>query len=380
MKSDKLFEAIGNIDDESVVESVETFYKKTKAVKQKGTIRTVLIAAVIVSVFAALSAVAYAVDFLGMRALISGKSDIDGTEYSAVSITRPQQIPDYVGEDVKAKIENVEKAWAEWEIARDESLNVKVPRLWEEAPHDSEAVEYDKNEDGTYTVRYSKICDRVDTIIKEVIATEEEMEEWHEYDELLNIEYPGYDFSYRVHTAQQAAKLEEIAQKYGLNLRREAKLAFSSETTGQTGQNFNSNKALAEKTAEIGCSGNMFKETPSGFDKLYWFGEGTFCASYYVELHGVKYSCYAINNMYSTLTSGREVGILEQNADGFSERKFTASDGTELTILENGECAYIYTYLENSYFVEQIEPMDGEIQAGDIDYIADYLNYSVIGK
>lgn len=380
MKADKLFEAINNIDDKSIVESVETFYKESKSVKRKGSFRTLLVAAVIVSVLAALSAAAYAVDFLGMRALISGKSYIEGTEYSAVSITRPQQIPDYVGEDVKAKLENVGKAWAEWETVRDESLNVEKPRLTEETPVDCETIEVNKNEDGTYTVIYSKYCGETEEILKEVTASKDELEEMDEYDKLMANQYPGYDFTYRVHTAKQAEKLEEIAKKYGLNLRRNLTAAYSSETSGRTGQDCYTNRELTEKTAEIGCSGNIFKETPSGFDKMYWFGEGTFGVSYYVELHGVKFSCYARNNMYSTLTSGGEVGILEQNTDGFSERSYTASDGTELTILENGKSAYIYTYLENSYFVEQIEPMDGQIKAEDIDYIADFLNYSLIGK
>ena len=157
--------------------------------------------------------------------------------------------------------------------------------------------------------------------------------------------------------------------------------ALSSETGGISGAGFLTNQQLAEKTAEMGCAGNIFYETPVGFDKVYWFGEGTFCVSYYVDLpsSGERVTCYGYNSMYSTLSSGYEVVAPELNLDSFSEYSHTAPDGTELNILFNGRKAYIYVYLENSFFAMHIRSENGMTEE-DVNYIADTLNYSLIGQ
>ena len=61
-------------------------------------------------------------------------------------------------------------------------------------------------------------------------------------------------------------------------------------------------------------------------------------------------------------------------------QKYITADGTEVTILSNGESAYIYVYLDDSFFVEHIYGLEAcEITDDDLNYIADYLKYSVIG-
>ena len=60
----------------------------------------------------------------------------------------------------------------------------------------------------------------------------------------------------------------------------------------------------------------------------------------------------------------------------------TAPDGTELTILSNGQEAYIYAWLENSFFAEHVNGGLIEVELTDeaLDDIADMLIYSRIGK
>lgn len=94
---------------------------------------------------------------------------------------------------------------------------------------------------------------------------------------------------------------------------------------------------------------------------------------------GERVTCYGYNSMYSTLSSGKEVINWEEDIDSFAQRSHTTPDGTELTILSNGINAYIYVYLENSFFAMHIRSEKG-ITEEDVNYIADGLNYSLIGQ
>ena len=88
---------------------------------------------------------------------------------------------------------------------------------------------------------------------------------------------------------------------------------------------------------------------------------------------------YLYNSMYATLSSGREVMWLEEDVSAFTARTFQAQDGTELTILSNGQSAYIYAYLENSFLAIHVQGDEG-ITDADVDAIANTINYSSIGK
>ena len=57
----------------------------------------------------------------------------------------------------------------------------------------------------------------------------------------------------------------------------------------------------------------------------------------------------------------------------------TAPDGTELTLLQDGGQAFLYVYLDDSFFEESIQGPDDMTDA-DLDFIADYLIYSNIGR
>ena len=135
-----------------------------------------------------------------------------------------------------------------------------------------------------------------------------------------------------------------------------------------------------ERIREVGCHGDLFRETPAGFDKLYYFDEGTFGVSYYVNLpSGERVSCYAYNSVYSTLSSGREIVSRIADPAALQTRTHTAPDGTELTILRGGEQVFLYTYLEGSFLEEEISGA-ADLSDADVDYIADFLLYQNIGK
>ena len=282
------------------------------------------------------------------------------------------------------KLENNKKAWAEWADYKANNPDTPVePRAYAESPEGTNGFECVENEDGSYTVQYWQFDENyVPVPIKELVITAEEYAYMNEYNEIMTKGYGEYDFKYNINSAAEALKLEEIAAKYGMKLRGNQNAAFSSETTGQTGPQFFTNAQLAAKTAEIGCRENLFTETPVGFDKMYWFNEGTFCVSYYVNLpsNGKQVTCYGYNSRYATLSSGAEVYNWEVDASGFESRNYVTADSTEMTILSNGTSAYIYVYLNDSFFVEHIYGLEEcDITDEDLNYIADYLKYSVIG-
>ena len=313
--------------------------------KVKKTSKRLLTVAVAAAMVMALAISGFAAYVLGFDALLRPtQTEFDGNTYSEVSLTQPQDWDAAkLSASVVEKLENNKAAWAEW---------------------------------ATYKDNHSSIP------IKNLIITAEEYEYMNEYNEIMVKGYGNYDFNYGVNSAEEELKLEEIASKYGLKLRGNQNAAFSSETTGQSGSQFLTNAQLAAKTVEIGCRENLFTETPVGFDKMYWFDEGTFCVSYYVNLpsNGKQVTCYGYNSCYGTLSSGAEVYNWEVDANGFESRQYMTADGTEVTILSDGTSAYIYVYLEDSFFVEHIYGVDKcDITDDDLNYIADYLRYSVIG-
>ena len=104
-----------------------------------------------------------------------------------------------------------------------------------------------------------------------------------EYMDMQARGYDGYDWNYRIRTAADAMKLEEIAARYGLALRGPMTVVYSRETAAElgmtaTGNLYYTNAEIAEFSAsKMGCAGNIFNAVPAGFDKAYWFDEGTFC-------------------------------------------------------------------------------------------------------
>ena len=388
---------LGQLNEEFIEEALLSCEQPVSAVpydekettmnyKVKKTSKRLLTVAVAAAMIMVLAIGGFAAYVLGMDALLRpNKTEFEGETYNEVSLTQPQSWDETaLDAAVVEKLENNKAAWAEWVAYKADNSSIpEEPRAFAESPAETDGFECVENEDGTYTVQYWQLDENnVPVPIKNLIITAEEYEYMNEYNEIMVKGYGEYDFKYGVNSSEEEVKLEEIAHKYGLELRGNQNAAFSSETTGKSGPQFFTNAELAAKTAEVGCRENLFTETPVGFDKMYWFDEGTFCVSYYVNLpsSGKQVTCYGYNSCYATLSSGTEVCNWEVDASGFESRQYMTADGTEVTILSNGTSAYIYVYLNDSFFVEHIYGIEQcDITDDDLNYIADYLKYSVIG-
>ena len=320
-------------------------------------------------------------------------------------------MPEGLDSAVKKKVENARAAWAEWRHWREANLD---------SPHNPEVFDFptgavvcneEEKEDGSITLSYYD-RDAWALIHKDAnaepdysaaapfevrVATAEEKAEHVAWMNYLNFTYGDYDFNYDIHNEQEAAKLEEIAAKYGLRLRRGQTLLWSKETTekmdaewnAQHGTNlhtdtsdprFLTDRELCDRISEVGCSGDLFREIPWGFDKVYYYDEGTFCVSYDQELSDSRrIKCYGYNSMYATLSSGKEVVSQISDPDQFWIRTHTVPDGTELTILQKDKEAFLYVYLPDSFFEMHIQG-DGVLSEADVDSVADNLNYRNIRK
>ncbi len=336
------------------------------------------------------AALAYATDLFGFRALLrTDSTDVPWAPDLSyqISITQPQDVSEEIDAmfetDIAGKLEKNRLAWNEWQESLTE-LTAEYDALMEKFfPEDlSGHVDETDNGDGTVTWEYKTYVDGEQVTVGTKVFTKEEVQECDDFmDSWMNYD-SGYDFYYWLHSDAQKAKLEEIAEKYGLTLRKEMELLFISDTSD--GDEFYTREEAVDIISGACCSGTLFYEMPVGFDKMYFYDEGTFGVSWYVNLpsSGEEYTCYAYNSVYDTLSTGSEVLSFEDEIDSFTERTHTAPDGTEVTILSNGDEAYLYVYLENSFFTEAINTIFGEpgITDADLDYIADNINYSVIGK
>lgn len=380
-------EAISGIDEKYIIEALKPSGIAYAAGKETDNMnkrkitrpaRILLVAAALAMVLGIGVGAAYVTDFFGFRALImEDKLSADDPAQKVVSLTQPQGSPENMDAAIAEKLSINEQAWAEWREYKTTSLDItEEPEAFKNVPEGTCRMEVEESAEG-YTAQY---YDENDELIKEAPMSAEEYEAMRAYDETMaSGGIAGYDFNYNVGTNEEAEKLEEIAAKYGLKLRGEHQIALSSETMGLEGEGYYTNAQLCEMTADMGNGGNIFNEVPVGFDKVYWFDEGSFCVSFYAILpsSGEEVTCYSYNSMYGTLSSGNEV-VSEVKEEEFTSREYTTSDGTVLTILENGSEAYIYAFLENSFFAQRIGTAN--MTAEDVNCVADMINYSLIGK
>ncbi|MBR0161201.1 MAG: hypothetical protein IJQ02_07995 [Oscillospiraceae bacterium] len=402
-----LLRAMNGIHEEDVVMAEKNYFINKRNKNIRRTIHITLLAAVLVSL---LTVGAYALDFFGSKAIVIPETETETGEV-LVSITQPQSVPEEMESKVNVKVENARAAWAEWRNWRETSPDIPhMPQVFT-PPEGSTIVNYEDNEDGSCTVSYydedafALIYDQetgepdfsAASPIEVRTVTAEEMAERERWMEYANLSYGDYDFNYDIHNELEAKKLEEIAAKYGLRLRRKQTLLWSKETTEKMDAEWNAqygtdlrtdtsdprfltDRELCDRVSAVGCSGDLFREIPWGFDKVYYFDEGTFCVSFYQELaDGRRVHCYGYNSMYATLSSGREVVSRITDPESFQTRTHTAPDGTELTIMQKGNEAFLYVYLEDSFFEMHIQS-DEALADPDVDAVADTLNYCNIGK
>ena len=371
-------------------------------------IRTLLIAAAIAVM---MGATAYATDFLGLRAMkISDpaaqphKLEVSDTgeaqwvineQGAFLSMSQPQEIPENMDPAQAEKIRNSQAAWAEWKDWH-EAHRLRMPEIFE-GPEGTSGLDYEENSDGSYTVHfYDFTADGEFTELGSAVASAEEVEQFETYlDVQGRLGIQGYDHSYHVQNQEQAQKLEEIAAKYGLALRREQTVLYgtaadfyryhplpegvSLENLTQGDKGLPLDKLLERMNAALGVNG--FREKPAYIDHAYWYEEGSFGISFEIVLdNGSLVEAYGYRSPYGTLSSGYEIFNTIEDQNAYSARSFTAKDGTELTILESSDPkakVYFYAYLEDSFFAWSVECESG-LDTEAIDRLADVFEYQML--
>ena len=254
--------AMNDIDAAAVDEAIELMHggtvgNDTREVinlnkHRRKTLRRSALIAAIVALLAALGAAAYATDLFGLRAMAMDPTDnpvyefaeqTDGSvqrtvnpEARRISLTQPQEVPDYMPEEVKRAVENSRLAWAEWEEYR-ASLPDTTPAFMLNLPDGLAAIDTDYSDDGTCTITLYGYVDGELAPIETRSAPSEEVKAWEDHLLLAAQGFGKYDYFYFARDAAGEVKLEEIAAKYGLALRGQSTQLGSSDTS----------KSLAEK-------------------------------------------------------------------------------------------------------------------------------------
>lgn len=357
--------------------------------KHKHSSRRFLSMLIAATLLLSLGIVAYATELFGIRALLIKDEEIPpvitGEGGGIISITQPQDVPKEMDSSISKKIENSAKAWAEWE-EYNKTHGLTRPEVCIE-PKGCDLADYVENGDGTYTVIFYDAVLNHDDAGNVIDVKYEEMERRFvtagEYEQEMNHmlmgsqSYPGYDFNYNVTSAETAEKLEEIAGKYGLNLRHESTVMYENFADFT---DFNTFDEVNAKVNEICADGNnFFRVLPTGFEKFYYFDEGTFAVSFFTgeDKTNMGTSCYLYNSPYSTLSSGYEIVGMVKDINAMNTYTHTAPDGTELTVLHNEAEMYAYVYLENSFVTLSFHQTNG-LSTEEINSIIDMVNYSAI--
>ena len=241
------------------------------------------------------------------------------------------------------------------------------------SPEGSNGSMVEENEDGTVTMIFL----RGEEEIERRVVSGEDYAQFEAYWEMRAKGFSGYDFNYHVYTQEMADKLESIAASYGLKLRHQRTQMFQRYGDQTDGS---SREEITARINEV-CAGGgrFFRVEPSGYDKFYYYDEGTFAVSFFTteNLTNAGTSCYFYNSPYDTLSSGYEFFEQVQDINSFRTRNHTTPDGTEITILQNDTDVYAYVYLESSFVTLHIVQIEG-LGDAEIDAILDMVDYSTI--
>lgn len=368
-----LLSAMRGIRDEYVTDTANALGYSAESPKTHHINRklwsTLLVAAIIVSLF---TGVAYATNLFGLQALlIRGSKPRENPNADYLSITQPQDVPEEMDAEIREKIDNSAKAWEEWSSWCDEN----APHIPESCrlPENCSGIIDEKNEDGTVTMIFLR---GIEEIERRVISAED-YAQFEAYLEVRSKDFPGYDPSYHIYTQEMADKLESIAASYELKLRHQITVIY--QNYGDR-EEFSTREEVTAKINEV-CAGgsSFFRVEPAGYDKFYYFDEGTFAVSFFITEDQTDSGpiCYLYNSPYGTLSSGDEIFDVVEDVSVFTVRSHTTPDGTELTVLQNDTDAYAYVYLKNSFATLHISQVSGLSDAA-IDTILDMVDYSTI--
>ncbi len=387
MNRDQILRLLEAVDDRYLTESASfdpaTGPKKGSA---KMKIKRIVTLALAAALLLGLGAAAYAAGWIGPRAIVVQEVEEGGV----VSLTQPQETPEDLDPAVEDRLATSRDAWAEWQAWKNsEERSPDLPPVFRK-PEGAVARSIEDNGDGTFTVYFMRDSD----LIEERIATQEELDAYVDAFQGEEGFQSRYDFNYDCRSAEEEQKLEDIAAKYGLRLRQSGTHFYSRETfetidewfnaqyganlhTDTSGSQYLSNEEIRSRVAEQCCHGPFFRETPLGFDKFYYFDEGSFAVCWYpVFTPERQVTCYVYNASYGTLFSGNEVGGIAFDLESFAERSHTCPDGTVFTVLESPDQAYFYTYLADSYLCGAIGPGPSE---REVDQVLDSVFWTNIG-
>lgn len=380
--------------------------------------RTLLIAAVIASL---MTVTALASEFYGFKSLVReervqlmAQEQPDGSlDSSTVTVydigqTRPYEGPDWAMEWV----DKAQEAFSEWRSYKEEKLEAyyreKLPNLKDiltisdNGGPGYDGIDVQDNGDGTYTFTLWRYEEDPDTLVpdifgnmvpayKEVLdpatSVTVDQAEKDAYDaEMLRMAtlggYGDYHYIYGVADAEEAEKLEALAAEYGLSLR-------SGQLTKYAGDD--SDQGLNQSLGQAVGSGDIYREAPE-FDHYSTFKSGSFQSAANITLSdGRRLSTYLCSTAYGEMVDGWELGGFTVREDEpMSTRSYTAADGTELTISQNGSQAIVYAYLDGSYITMTMEinscrspgvrETDFSLDEATVNYAADFINYKNIGK
>ena len=406
MNRDQILQLLDAVDDRFLTESAR-FDPARRPTERSAHMKSkrILTFALAAALLLGLGAVAYAAGWIGPRAIVlEGKtaytaqrqedgsvSVTDNPEGGWVTLSEPQETPEDLDPAIREKLEKSRAASQEWKdyLAQNDWL-AQAPAAFV-FPEGADASAVEENDDGSFTVVFFENG----SVIERRSVTLEEVEVYHRLMDAYMLYESKYDFSYHCSSDADEAKLEEIAAKYGLRLRRPGEVLWSGETFlsseawqnaangtdwhgDYTGPRYLSNKELAARIAQECCHGDFFQETPLGFDKFYYFDEGSFGLSWYVVFTPERQvTCYVYNAAYGTLVSGDEVISMADDLSAFSERSHSCPDGTEITVLQSPEQAYFYTYLDESYLCGHI---NGALSESEVDAVLDSVCWSNIGN
>ena len=378
MKREQLSSIICNIDEKLIAEAHQydpdlcsDSPERITYMKKKRIITFALVAALIF----AFGAVAYAADFFGIRAmLMKNSAQNDNPDSGYVSFTQPQDVPEEINENVRAKIDNSTKAWEEW-TAWSRENGIYEPESCK-APEGTKTSTVEENNDGTVIMIFYSDAN-CENEIEQRIVSAEDYKAFEAYWEARARGFSGYDYMYGVYAQEMADKLEIIAASYGLKLRHQRTSMFQKRDAIAE---YSTPEEITSRINEV-CAGgkSFFRTEPTGYDKFYYFDEGTFAISFYTTENQTNTgtSCYLYNSPYGTLSSGFEIYDVVENINAFATRYHITPDGTKLTVLQNGSDIYAYIYLSNSFVTLHIMQLNGLTEA-EIDAILDMVDFSTI--
>lgn len=334
-----------------------------------------------------LIAAVYAIGFFGVYAqLRTDRIDRADPHENIAAFTQPPVATENVDPELAQKGANVRTAWAEWAAYRQAERKERLgprPELFDLTEGYGVTIG-STLEDGrviVWLIRDGKIVDTLTASQEEIdtynaYRTEEIRDELYWWLYVNDHPVPPLD--------EMKEKLIEIAEKYGLTLYEKSSGLWNAPVIYvDDGAPVDE---VIENLAEIN-SGNIFSHEPTFFSaEVRHHGEGSFYLEFDMPVPNTGHTirCRAYNGIYTTLSDGGGIDVYGEAVQSLPLENYVTADGTEVLIrsdVQGGsiQSAYIYVYLEKSFFAQQLTCKEGLTEA-DIHYVADSIRYKLINQ